>query len=64
MNGAHLLSSYTFSCFSGLRIAAEDDVTTTRLTDGPYALIDLRIPVVPLMAGSRKSLTGSSTLKL
>ena len=40
--------------------AAEDEVMTTRLTDGAYALTDLRIPVVPLMAGSRQSLTGSS----
>lgn len=45
-------------------MAAEDEVMTTRFTDGPYALIDLRMPVVPLMAGLRKSLTGSSTLKL
>lgn len=45
-------------------IAAEDEVMTTRLTEGPCALMDLRMPVVPLMAGSRKSVTGSSTLKL
>jgi hypothetical protein len=45
-------------------IAADDEVMTTRFTDGAYALIDLRMPVVPLMAGSRKSLTGSPMLKL
>lgn len=64
VNGAHLLSSYTFSCFHGFIIAADEDVITTRLTLGAYALIDLRIPVVPLMAGSRKSFTGSLTWKL
>jgi hypothetical protein len=40
-------------------MAADEDVMTTRLTLGANALIDLRIPVVPLMAGSRHSFTGS-----
>lgn len=64
VKGAHLLSSYTRSCFHGLMIAADDEVMTIRFTLGAYALMDLRIPVVPLIAGSRKSFTGSSTLKL
>lgn len=64
VNGAHLLSSYIFSCFHGFIIAADEEVMTTRLTLGAYALIDLRMPVVPLIAGSRKSFTGSLTWKL
>jgi hypothetical protein len=43
-----------------LSIAADDDVTTTRLTVGACAWIDCRMLVVPLIAGSRQSLTGSS----
>lgn len=42
-------------------MAAEDEVMTTRRTDDAWALMDLRMPVVPLMAGSRKSFTGSWT---
>jgi len=44
-------------------MAADEDVRTTLFTVGACALMDLRIPVVPLMAGSRKSLTGSLTLR-
>lgn len=36
---------------------------TTRFTVGALALIALRIPVVPLIAGSRISLSGSVNLK-
>lgn len=59
----HIVSSYTFAWFKGLRIVADDEVTTTRLTVGAWALTDLRIPVVPLIAGSRKSFIGSWMLK-
>jgi hypothetical protein len=59
----HQLDSlYTAGCCGGSptwSIAAEEDVTTTRLTDGACSLIDRNIPVVPLMAGSRQSCTGS-----
>jgi hypothetical protein len=44
-------------------IAAKDEVRMTRFTVGANALMALRIPVVPLTAGSMKSLIGSSTLK-
>ena len=44
-------------------MAANDEVMTTRLTEGALALIALRIPVVPLIAGSRISFTGSVNLK-
>lgn len=36
-------------------IAANEDVITTCLTDGALFLIDLRIPVVPITAGSIRS---------
>ena len=44
-------------------MAAKEDVIATRLTEGALALIALRIPVVPMMAGSSKSFFGSVMLK-
>jgi hypothetical protein len=43
-----------------LTIAAKEDVMTTILTVGADALIDLRMPVVPMIAGSIKSFLGST----
>ena len=37
------------------RMEAKEDVMTTRLTEGADFLMDLRTPVVPIMAGSRSS---------
>jgi hypothetical protein len=39
----------------GLTIEAKEEVITTRLTLGADFLIDFRMPVVPIMAGSRSS---------
>jgi hypothetical protein len=39
----------------GFTIAANDDVMTTRFTEGAFFLIDFKIPVVPMIAGSRRS---------
>lgn len=39
-------------------MAANEDVKTTRLTDGACAAITLSIDVVPLIAGSRTSSIG------
>ena len=58
--GAQYDSSYTLAWFSVFRMADDEEVTTTRLMLGALALIDLSSPVVPLIAGSRNSLTGSS----
>src|ERR1700712_5234175 len=40
---------------SALTMAAKDDVITTRLTVGALFLIDFKMPVVPIMAGSSRS---------
>jgi hypothetical protein len=40
-------------------MAAKEEVTTTRRTWGADLLRALRMPVVPLMAGSRSSFWGS-----
>ena len=63
VTGFQFCSLYTFGCFFAFTIAAKEDVMTTRFTDGAEALMALRIPVVPLIAGSKKSFTGSWTLK-
>jgi hypothetical protein len=63
VTGFQFFSLYTFSCALILTIDANEDVTTTLFTDGAWALIAFRIPVVPLIAGSKKSLTGSFTRK-
>lgn len=39
----------------GSRTAAKEDVITTLLTDGALSLTACRIPVVPMIAGSRRS---------
>ena len=44
-------------------MAAKDDVITTCFTLGAFFLIALRIPVVPMMAGSKRSFLISVTLK-
>jgi hypothetical protein len=44
-------------------IAAKDDVITTCFTVGAFFLIALRTPVVPLIAGSKRSFFVSVTLK-
>lgn len=36
-------------------IEAKEEVITTRLTVGAALAMDLRMPVVPIMAGSRSS---------
>jgi hypothetical protein len=41
---------------NGLTMLAKEEVMTTRLTVGADFLMDLRTPVVPIMAGSRSSL--------
>lgn len=46
-----------------MTIEANEEVMTTLFTVGAWALMAFRIPVVPLIAGSKKSLTGSWTLK-
>jgi hypothetical protein len=46
---------------SSSRIEANDDVMTTRLTDGAEACRALRMPVVPITAGSTRSFLGSAT---
>lgn len=38
-----------------LTIEAKEEVMTTRLTVGAFFLIALSMPVVPMMAGSRRS---------
>jgi hypothetical protein len=58
VTGFQFFSLYTFSCALTLTIDANEDVTTTLFTDGAWALIAFKIPVVPLIAGSKKSLTG------
>lgn len=55
-----LKSSSEYSCpgqnpLLGFTIAANDDVITTCLTVGALFLIDFRMPVVPMTAGSRRS---------
>ena len=40
---------------SGLTMAAKEEVITTRVTVGALALMALRMPRVPFMAGSRRS---------
>ena len=47
----------------GLIIAAKDDVITTCFTEGAFFLMALRTPVVPIMAGSRRSFFVSVILK-
>lgn len=42
------------------RIEAKDDVMTTRFTPGAEAWRALRIPVVPMTAGSIRSFLGSA----
>ena len=44
-------------------MAAKEEVMTTLFTVGALALIALRMPVVPLMAGSRRSFFVSWMLK-
>ena len=46
---------------SGRSMVANEEVRTIRLTEGAYAVTALRMPVVPLMAGSCISLIGSCT---
>lgn len=46
-------------CFS-LMMEAKDEVTTTRFTDGAERFSALRMPVVPITAGSISSVLGSS----
>ena len=43
-------------------IDAKEEVMTTRLTDGAFFLMAFKIPVVPTMAGSRRSFLVSVTL--
>lgn len=40
---------------SAWMMAANEDVMTTCFTEGALFLIDFRIPVVPMTAGSRRS---------
>lgn len=44
-------------------IDAKDEVMTTRFTVGAFFLMALRIPVVPIIAGSKRSFLVSLTLK-
>lgn len=46
--------------FDASRIAAKEEVTTTRRTEGADRAIALRIPVVPMTAGSMRSFWGSA----
>jgi hypothetical protein len=53
-------SSSEYTCpgqkpFDGFTIAAKDDVMTTCFTVGAFFLIDFKMPVVPMTAGSSKS---------
>jgi hypothetical protein len=41
--------------FEGSTIAAKEDVITTCFTEGAFFLIDFKIPVVPITAGSSRS---------
>lgn len=59
LTGFHDVSSYTVTPAAGLSIATNDEVSTILLTDGAYALADFKTPVVPLIAGSSMSVTGS-----
>jgi hypothetical protein len=43
-----------------VRMAAKDEVTTMRLTEGAERLTALRMPVVPTTAGSMSSVLGSA----
>lgn len=47
----------------GLTIDANEEVITTLFTVGAFFLIALRTPVVPMIAGSRRSFLTSVTLK-
>lgn len=42
---------------------ANEEVITTRFTVGAFFLIALRIPIVPIIAGSRRSFFVSVMLK-
>ncbi len=42
-------------CFSAERMLANEEVMTTRFTVGANFLMAWRIPVVPMIAGSRRS---------
>jgi hypothetical protein len=50
--------------FEAFRIEAKEEVITTRVTVGAFFLIALRIPVVPITAGSRRSFLVSVTFCL
>lgn len=50
-------------CCAASIIDAKEEVITTRLTEGAERWIDLRMEVVPIMAGSKRSRFASVTLK-
>lgn len=61
-------SSSEYSCpgqkpLDGFTIAAKDDVMTTCFTVGAFFLMDFKMPVVPMTAGSSKSCLVSESSK-